>query len=172
MSADAPPASSPAFLVRVAAQRRSPAQLAAELEQRLAQAPRCWAARYLRACACFDRGLPAIAARHLMIAQHAQPQLESAALLAFTGLAWAQRESAPLLRVLIDTWTEFRRPEFDRTPTERRLLDAFAEPMDDRLVSPIGRRLWRLPIRSLRTQIVDALAAGPPEMTGLLLASG
>lgn len=128
------------------------------LEERLAAEPRCAISRYLLGCHYFDRGRSALAVRQMMIAHHAEPRLQSAALLAFAGLNWVSRRGARLLPVLLETWEEFRRPEFDRFSVERRVLDAFAEP-DPGLehVGPLARRLWRLPIRPLRAQIREAI---------------
>lgn len=92
-----------------------------------------------------------------MIAHHAEPDFESAALLAFAGLSWVARPHSPILPVLLATWDEFRRPEFDRTARERTLLDGFAvpsPPFDASMV--LARRLWRLPIRTLREQLRQA----------------
>ena len=95
-----------------------------------------------------------------MIAHHAEPQLESAALLVFSGLNWITCRQRPLLEVLLETWEEFRRPQFDRRRRERLLLDAVHEP-DAGLVheTPLARRLWRLPIGTLRNQIRSAVRA-------------
>lgn len=132
--------------------------LAARLEERLRQQPHCPVSRYLAACQCFDRGRSAEAVRCMMIAHHAEPQFASAALLVFAGLNWISARGGSFLHVLLDTWEEFRRPEFDRTPRERMLLDAFAagEPL---LVQapPLAQALWRLPIQTLRLQIREAL---------------
>lgn len=133
--------------------------------------PRCPIAHYLLACDCFDRGGCAQAVRHMMIAHHAEPGFESAALLVFAGLNWTSRRRAGLLPVLLDTWEEFRRPEFDRQPDERRLLDAFAKPSHElNGVSPLARRLWRLPIRTLRAQIREAVSSPDAGQHALLLA--
>ena len=140
---------------------RTPAErLGAVLEQQLVTEPRCPVTRYLLGCLCFDRGRPATAVRHMMVAHHAEPQFQSAALLAFAGLNCVGRRGAALLPVLLDTWEEFRRPEFDRLPRERLLLDAFAEP-DPGLAQmpPLARRLWRLPVRTLRAQIRTAIVS-------------
>lgn len=151
---------------------RCPAeQLAARLEARLTEQPRCPVSRYLAACRCFDGGQPAHGVRHMMVAHHAEPQFESAALLVFAGLKWGSRRGAPLLPVLLDTWEEFRRPEFDRCRKEQLLLDAFAEPAVGLAhVSPLARRLWRLPIPTLRTQIRDAVTTPDAELYPLLTA--
>ena len=95
-----------------------------------------------------------------MVAHHALPQLESAALLVFAGLNWVAQRGSSLLPVLLATWEEFRRPEFDRQREERLLLDAFAQP-DPGLtqVSPLARRLWRLPVQTLRAQIREAIVS-------------
>ncbi|MFH1747410.1 MAG: hypothetical protein ABIG44_10250 [Planctomycetota bacterium] len=151
---------------------RCPAdRLAAQLEQRLLEEPRCPATRYLLACQCFDRGRTALAVRHMMIAHHAEPQFESAALLVFAGLNWIGAHGQDLLPVLLKTWEEFRRPEFDRRPKERILLDAFAE-RDPGLesVSPLARRLWRLPIQMLRSQIRAAVSSRDAGLYPLLIA--
>jgi hypothetical protein len=128
------------------------------LEERLAREPGCPVARYLLGCQCFDRGRSATAVRHMMIAHHAEPQFQSAALLTFAGLNWVSQRGAVLLAVLLATWEEFRRPEFDRLAKERLLLDAFAEP-DPGLghMPALARRLWRLPIRTVRNQIRQAV---------------
>jgi hypothetical protein len=140
--------------------RCPPDKLADRLAAALAENPRCPITRYLLACQGFDRGRSALATRHMMIAHHAEPQLESAALLAFAGLNWIARRGTALLLVLLDTWEEFRRPEFDRCRVERRLLDAFAESEPGLAhVSPLARRLWRLPIHTLRAQIRQAVLA-------------
>ena len=156
----------------VAAQAQRPATEFIEwLEQRLESEPRCPITRYLLACHCFDRGRSAQAVRHMMIAHHAEPAFESAALLVFAGLNWVNRRRSALLPVLLDTWEEFRRPEFDRHRRERRLLDAFAKPREElNGVSPLARRLWRLPIRTLRAQIREALLSPNAGQYPLLLA--
>ncbi|MCK4342206.1 MAG: hypothetical protein KAY37_10850 [Phycisphaerae bacterium] len=138
--------------------RCAPDKLPGLFAERLASEPRCAVTRYLLGCQCFDRGHSAVAVRHMMIAHHAEPCLQSAALLAFAGLNWVSRGNAALLPVLLETWEEFRRPEFDRYRLERRLLDAFSEP-DPGLehVAPLARRLWRLPIRTLQAQIRAAI---------------
>jgi hypothetical protein len=130
------------------------------LERQLAESPRCPVTRYLLGCQCFDQRQIAVGVRHMMVAHHAEPDLQSAALLVFAGLNWCSRKSAPLLPVLLQTWEEFRRPEFDQYGKERLLLSAFAEPgagLD--LVSQLAQRLWRLPIAALRAQIRDAIAS-------------
>jgi hypothetical protein len=152
---------------------RCPAdQFAAQLQARLAADPRCPVTRYLAACQCFDRGRSAPGVRHMMVAHHAEPQFESAALLVFAGLNWIGRRGAALLPVLLDTWEEFRRPEFDRTRQERALLDALAEP-DPGLerVSLLARRLWRLPLQTLRAQIRQAIVSRDAGLYPLLTAS-
>lgn len=156
----------------VAEYARCPAdRLAARLEAGLAAEPRCPVTRYLLACQCFDRGRSALAVRHMMVAHHAEPHFESAALLVFAGLNWMGQRGAELLPVLLETWEEFRRPEFDRRPRERLLLDAFAE-RDPGLegVSPLARGLWRLPIRMLRAQIRVAVLSGHSGLYALLTA--
>jgi hypothetical protein len=144
-------------------------QLAALLEERLAATPRCPVTHYLLGCQHFDRGRAARAVRHMMIAHHAEPQLQSAALLAFAGLNWVSRRGNALLPVLLETWEDFRRPDFDRFRRERLLLDAFAEP-DPGLehVGPLARRLWRLPIRTLRAEIRTVLASHDAALYPLL----
>ena len=150
----------------------SAAQFAAWLRRRLETEPRCPVTRYLLACHCFDRGRRAQAVRHMMIAHHAEPALESAALLVFSGLNWINRPATELLPVLLDTWEEFRRPEFDRHHQERRLLDAFAQLRDElNGVSSLARRLWRLPIRTLRSQIREAVRSPNAGLYPLLLAT-
>ena len=151
--------------------QRPPTEFIAWLGCRLQAMPRCPISRYLLGCYCFDRGRPAPAVRHMMIAHHADPALESAALLVFAGLNWVSRRKVALLPVLLDTWEEFRRPEFDRHREERRLLDAFARPREAlNGVSPLARRLWRLPIRTLRAQIREAVLSPTAPQYPLLLA--
>jgi hypothetical protein len=151
---------------------RSAAELGEWLQLRLETEPRCPVTRYLLGCHCFDRGRRAQAVRHMMIAHHAEPTLESAALLVFSGLNWINRPATQLLPVLLDTWEEFRRPEFDRHHQERRLLDAFAQPRDElNGVSPLAQRLWRLPIRTLRSQIREAVRSPDAGLYPLLLAT-
>jgi hypothetical protein len=125
---------------------------------RLERYPRCAFTRYILGCQCFDRGRVAQGVRHMMVAHHSSPAIESAALLVFSGLNWVRARGAPLLPVLLDTWEEFRRPAFDRNSLEMRMLDAFDEPLNAQHgLSPLARRLWRLPIRTLRTQIRDVM---------------
>lgn len=151
---------------------RSAAEFGEWLRRRLEADPRCPAANYLLACHCFDRGRCAQAVRYMMTAHHAEPALESAALLVFAGLNWVNRRPEALLPVLLDTWEEFRRPEFDRQYKERRLLDAFARPRDElNGVSPLARRLGRLPIRTLRAQIHEALRSSNAGHYPLLLST-
>lgn len=152
--------------------RGTPAERDAKIHERLTDEPRCAVARYLAGCASFDAGRPASAVSDLMVAHHADSQLESAALLVFAGLSACGRPHEPLLRVMLETWEEFRRPKFDRTPRERWLLDALA--VSDgalRGASSLARRLGRLPIPTLRRQIVQAIASSPVEPYGLLIAS-
>ena len=147
-------------------------ELPAALHRRLAAQPRCPVARYLLGCHCFDHGLPATGVQHFMIAHHAEVQLQSAALLAFAGLTWVGRSGAPLLPVLLDTWEEFRRPEFDRHPIEQALLNAFAAPDPELAQLPdLARRLWRLPFATLREQIRQAVLSRDADVYPLLLAS-
>jgi len=156
----------------VAAQSRcAPAESIEQLEQRFKQEPRCPITNYLLGCHGFDRGRCAHAVRHMMTAHHAEPAFESAALLVFAGLNWISRRGEALLPVLLDTWVEFRRPEFDRHRKERRLLDAFDKPLEDYgAVSPVARRLWRLPIGTLRVQIREVVLSQNAERYPLLLA--
>lgn len=107
----------------------------------------------------------------MMIAHHAEPQLESAALLVFAGLNWIGRRGQMLLPVLLETWDEFRRPEFDRRPRERALLDAWTEAAPaGRELSPLARRLWRLPIHTLRAQLRQAVMTRDEALYELLAA--
>ncbi|MGD8450629.1 MAG: hypothetical protein PVJ57_02325 [Phycisphaerae bacterium] len=152
--------------------RCAPERLAERLAAGLADNPRCAVTRYLLACQCFDRGRSAQAVRHMMVAHHAQPQFESAALLVFAGLNWIPRRGSALLPVLLETWEEFRRPEFDRLRLERTLLDAFAEPQPGlQQVSPLARALWRLPIQTLRAQIREAILSRDADLCRLLTAT-
>lgn len=142
-----------------------PEQMRQRLYTRLLAEPACPVTRYLLGCSEFERGRPATAVEHLMIAHRGEPTLESASLLVFAGLNWIGRRPSALLPVLLDTWEEYHRPEFDRSPRERVLLDALAAPADglDRM-SPLARQLWRLPIATLRSQLraaVSQRAAGP-----------
>ncbi len=109
----------------------------------------------------------------MMVAHHSEPDFESAALLVFAGLKWGPQQRRPLLGVLLETWEEFRRPGFDRTRREVLLLDTFAEPADfDGPVSPLARRLWRLPVRTLRAQIREAVTGDAVRRYPLLLSTG
>lgn len=146
-------------------------ELVARLTEVLATDPRCPVTRYLLGCACFERGRPATAVRHMMVAHHAEPDFESAALLVFAGMNLVARRGEPLLPVLLATWEEFRRPEFDRCPRERLLLDAFAEPADGiELVSPLSQRLWRIPIQTLRAQMRQCVASREAGLYSQLMA--
>ncbi len=132
--------------------------LSERLRAGVRERPRCPVARYLAGCEHFDRGRAAAGVRDMMVAYHAEPDLQSAALLAFAGLNWMARPNEALLGVLLETWEEFRRPQFDRSRKERLLLDAFAETSDVPLgMGPLAGRLWRLPIRILRAQIREAV---------------
>jgi hypothetical protein len=151
--------------------RVAPERLATLLEERVRAEPRCPVARYLLGCTAFDRGRIATGVRHLMVAHHAEPQLQSAALLVFAGLNSVQRRGQALLPVLLETWEEFRRPQFDQLPRERLLLDAFAAP-DPGLAQlpPLAQRLWRLPIPLLRAQIREAVVSRDAGLYPLLIA--
>lgn len=118
--------------------------------------PRCAIARYVAGCYLFDHNRPAQAVRSMMIAHHAEPAYESAALLVFAGLNWIAEPQRPLLDVLLGTWDQFRRPQFSRTAAERRLLDAFAAPMPATRASELTVRLWRLPLATVRAQLSEA----------------
>ncbi|MBI5864427.1 MAG: hypothetical protein HZB38_07965 [Planctomycetes bacterium] len=140
------------------------------LDSRLVRSPRSGLLRYLLGCECFDQARPATAVRQMMIAHHAEPMLESAALLVFAGLNCVSRSGVLLLPALLEAWEEFRRPEFDRNRAERAVLDAFAEPLAGlQGSSSLARRLWRLPIRTLRTQIRTAVASHDVQQYPLLL---
>ena len=144
---------------------------ASALRERMQQRPRCGVVRYLLGCELLDQGLPATAVRQMMVAHHVEPALESAALLVFAGLDCVSRNGALLLPALLDTWEEFRRPEFDRTRKERALLDAFDEPLTGVSgLSPLARRLWRLPIRTLRAQIRAAITSANATQYPMLVA--
>ncbi|MFO0839715.1 MAG: hypothetical protein U1D55_14465 [Phycisphaerae bacterium] len=144
---------------------------AALLPQRLAAWPACPVTHYLLGCQQLDRGRVAHGVRHMMMAHRFEPQFESAALLVFSGLEWIGRRGENLLPVLLATWEEFRRPEFDRRPLERFLLDAFAEPDANLTAAPaLARRIWRLPIATLRYQIREALEQRDAARFPLLLA--
>jgi hypothetical protein len=130
------------------------------LLDRLAQVPRCPLTRYLLGCDEWDRDRPASATRHFMIAYHAEPRLGSAALLVFAGLTYISRPGGSLLAALDQAWTEFRRPAFDVSRRERRLLDAFHEPVPGGApVRPEYGRYWRLPIARLRAELRSAWLA-------------
>lgn len=149
-----------------------PDRLMPDLLARLTHTPRCPVTRYLLGCQCFDRGRSATAVRHMMVAHHAEPDLQSAALLVFAGLHWVSRRGEALLPVLLETWERFGRPRFDRLPRERMLLDAFAEPEAGlQLVSPLARCLWRVPIRTLRAQIREAILSREAGLYQLLTAT-
>lgn len=151
--------------------RQSPERGATYLESRLLENPRCPVTRYLLGCQCFDRDRAATGVRHMMVAHHAEPEFQSAALLVFSGLNWVSRPGTPLLTVLLDTWEEFRRPEFDRYPRERVLLDALAEELPGlSSASALAQRLWRLPISTLRAQVRQAVANLDSASYPLLLA--
>jgi hypothetical protein len=134
--------------------------LSERLAEGLAADPRCPVTRYLLGCQAFDQDRPATGTRHLMIAYHAEPDLQSAALLVFTGLVWGDEPDAPLLTVLERTYELFRRPPFDETPTERLLLDAFPPGPALRAALPEALcRFSRLPLASLRGQLATARTA-------------
>ncbi|HRS28395.1 MAG TPA: hypothetical protein P5255_09035 [Phycisphaerae bacterium] len=144
-------------------------QLAERLPAEAAARPRCPVTRYLLGCCCLDQGRAALGVRHLMVAYHAEPRLESAALLVFAGLSWVGQREAALLPVLLATWDEFRRPQFDRTWPERLLLDAFAAPEPGLGQAPLlARRLWRLPLTTLRDQIREAMPSPAAALYPLL----
>ena len=143
----------------------------AALAKTLEQAPRCPVTRYLAGCEAIDAKRPALAVQHMMVAHHSAPEFQSAAVLVFAGLSWVEQMDRLLLNTLLDTWEEFRRPAFDQTPGERALLDCFTEPepaWDG--VSSLARRLWRLPIMTLRQQIRD-VAADPEHAPAVLWAA-
>ncbi len=132
--------------------------------------PRCPVTAYLLGCQCWERGRVASAVRHFMVAHRVEGQLQSAALLVFAGLSWVRRRDELHLPVLLDTWEEFRRPEFDCFPKERALLDAFAEPEPGlKRVSRLAHQLWRLPILTLRAQLREALITCDAEAHPLLV---
>ena len=144
--------------------------LADALAARAAEAPNCPITQYLLGCMAWDRGRVATAVRAFMTAHRVEPQLQSAALLVFAGLSWLERRGEGYLPVLLDTWEEFRRPQFDQFPRERLLLDAFAEQEPGlKRVSPLAHQLWRLPISTLRGQLRRALASADAAAHPLLI---
>ena len=137
---------------------------------RLADHPRCAISRYVLACHEFDHGRPATAVRHMMVAHHAEPALASAALLVFAGLSQIETPERPLLDVLVRTWDEFRRPQFDQSARERRLLDCFARPAAELgRASPLAASLWRLPLETVRSQLRELSATSDAADAPLLL---
>lgn len=142
---------------------------AEERAERLAAAVRdnvdCAVSRYLLGCVSFDSGRPATAVRFLMDAFHIEPAFESASLLVFAGLNCVSKPSFGLLAVLAETWSEFRKPRFDRTRTERALLDAFDVPLPPGEALPVARLFWRLPIVVLRAELRTVM--GSPKTTPL-----
>jgi hypothetical protein len=141
------------------------------LRRAVRERPRCGVGRYLLGCELLDQGQTATAVRQMMVAHHVEPALESAALLVFAGLDCVSRSGTLLLPALLDTWEEFRRPEFDRARFERALLDAFDEPLTGVAgISPLALRLWRLPIRTLRAQIRAAVLSQDAAHYPMLLA--
>lgn len=151
-------------------------QRAALLADRLATQPRCGVTRYLAGCAEFDRRRFGVAVRHMMVARHAEPQFDSAALLVFAGLSWIDRPADPPLTVLHDTWIEFRRPAFNESRRERLLLSLLAEP---EAIAPASlpadlRRFVVLPIGFLRHEFarVAAETTGDPSAPIGMSASG
>ena len=141
------------------------------LEARVGATPQCAISRYLLGCQYFDRGRTAQAVRQMMTAHHLEPCLESAALLVFSGLNLIRQRSGTMLSVLLETWTEYGKPPFDRFSGERHVLDAFVERSDAIAnASPLARRLWRLPIRLLRRELVAAVASADARQYSLLLA--
>ncbi|MBN2447482.1 MAG: hypothetical protein JXO22_12190 [Phycisphaerae bacterium] len=150
--------------------RHDPAELGGVLRARLARTPRCSVTLYLLGCQCWDRGRVAEAVRYFMLAHHAEAELQSAALLVFAGLSWVTRRNEELLPVLLDTWEEFRRPDFDRCHKECILLDAFAEDQPGlERVSPLARRLWRLPLKTLRAQLRQVILSSDAAQYPLLI---
>ena len=148
----------------------APPDLRSAAASALRDQPRCAASRYLFGCLEFDAGRPAHGVREWMIAYHAKPYFSSAALLVFSGLNYIAASSDSLLRALLESWVEYRRPKFDDSPQERALLDALAidaSPPPPRL-SALGRQVWRLPIRRLRSEIQAAVAL-PAEPWGAAL---
>lgn len=137
------------------------------VRNRLAEEPRCPVARYLAGCESFDRGRAAHGVRHFMIAAHNEPDFQSASLLVFAGLDWVVRSRLPLLTVLLDAWSEYRRPPIDVRRKERALLDAFEEATAPGL-GALGKSLYRLPIRALRAQIRAAAETKDAEFRPLL----
>ena len=127
-------------------------QLAERLPAEAAARPRCPVTPYQLGCCCLDQGRAALGVRHLMVAYHAEPRLESAALLVFAGLSWVGQREAALLPVLLATWDEFRRPQFDRTWPERLLLDAFAAPEPGLGQALLLAAAMALPLTTLRVR--------------------
>ncbi len=126
----------------------------AYLSERLAAEPLCPVTRYLLACEQLSRRHTAEAVRNFMLVYHAEADLQSAALLVFAGLNWIARPAERLAQVVLSTWYEYRRPAFDQTRRERRLLDAVAVPLPEWSgAPPIARALWRLPIELLRAEL-------------------
>lgn len=123
----------------------------------LVDSDNCPLARYLLGCALFDDRQHAHATQCMMVAHHQEPRLESAALLAFTGLLACERPEDDLLDLALAAWREFHQPEFDRTGLERRLLDAVAAPELPAGLSLLGVRLHRLPIDHLRQGLADSV---------------
>ncbi len=144
-------------------------ELAQAIEVRLFEQPRCAASRYLAGCLAFDDGRRAIAVRHWMIAQHAEPQFQSAALLVFTGLNAIARPADSVWSLLRSTYAEFREPTFGERPKEQLLFAAFEEPPPPAVSSdPQTAHFWRLPLHSLRAELRQLAVAAAPLPAGLL----
>lgn len=96
-------------------------------ERRAADAPNCAENWFLLAIAQLSTGDVRRAAQYFGKAYHADPSLESAALMTFACLkAAANLRNASLPQLMTITWNEMRKPPLGRLPRERRLLEAWA----------------------------------------------
>jgi hypothetical protein len=112
-------------------------------------------------CAWLDRGRPALAARPFQVAYHAEPDYVSALVLAFACVKPGGDTSEGMLRKLLETWHEVRRPSMGTSRWERALLAGFRGSNGLGEGSRLAAAIGSLPSDVLTGQLREALAARP-----------
>ncbi len=121
------------------------------------------AAWYLIGCTYLDDDQPDRAARAFQIAYHADPDYDSAALLAFACMKVSARPTRELVSILVETWIELRQPALLVHECERQLLSAVdsAVPVLPPGASGLAAALCAIPIDRLRQELAEAVTDAP-----------
>jgi hypothetical protein len=127
-------------------------------------------ADFLIGCHRLQHGDPPGAVSSFRRAYHGGPFYESAAILAFTCMKMTRSDMPRLLEILLETWAEMRRRDLPSCRRERVFLSLIDSSQTPCPVpgSRLAGTLWRLPMPTLRDQLVRVLRDRPPWAHALL----